>query len=83
MRGYSREATDNVLSLLPVTVIAADSTLALEAGHLRPITSFAGLSLGDRFCLALARQLDRPVLTADRNWVRVADAVGVEIELIR
>ncbi len=28
----------------------------------------SGLSLGDRLCLALARRLDVPVLTADRAW---------------
>ena len=28
----------------------------------------SGLSLGDRLCLALARRLDLPVLTADRAW---------------
>ncbi|GAA2932009.1 PIN domain-containing protein [Microbacterium luteolum] len=30
----------------------------------------SGLSLGDRLCLALARRLDAPVLTADRAWGR-------------
>ena len=28
----------------------------------------AGLSLGDRLCLALGDRLDRPVLTADTRW---------------
>ncbi|KAB1889447.1 type II toxin-antitoxin system VapC family toxin [Microbacterium oxydans] len=28
----------------------------------------SGLSLGDRLCLALARRLDLPVLTANRAW---------------
>lgn len=28
----------------------------------------SGLSLGDRFCLALGQRLAAPVLTADRTW---------------
>jgi len=44
-------------------------------------TRRAGLSLGDRACLALARRLALPAHTADRAWRR-AD-VGVEVVLIR
>ncbi|AEA28584.1 PIN domain-containing protein [Pseudonocardia benzenivorans] len=45
----------------------------------------AGLSLGDRCCLALAARLDRPALTADAAWTRIGDiaAFGVPIHLIR
>lgn len=39
------------------------------------------LSLGDRLCLALARRLDVPALTADRVWETIDH--GVEIELVR
>jgi PIN domain nuclease of toxin-antitoxin system len=60
-----------------------DLTAALAAGHLRPATRGAGLSLGDRSCLALARTLGLPALTADRSWLGVADAVGVRVEMIR
>lgn len=66
-----------------LTVISADEDLAVEAGLLRSITDRAGLSLGDRFCLALARRLRSPALTTDRKWALVADEVGVEVELIR
>jgi ribonuclease VapC len=41
----------------------------------------AGLSLGDRGCLALARQVDAPVVTSDRAWAELD--VGIEIVLIR
>jgi hypothetical protein len=33
--------------------------------------------------LALAKQLGVKAMTTDRPWARIADAVGVEVELIR
>jgi PIN domain nuclease of toxin-antitoxin system len=50
---------------------------------LRAATAEAGLSLGDRFCLALALREGLPAWTADRQWRTVAEAIGVEIVLIR
>lgn len=44
-------------------------------------TRSAGLSLGDRACLALARRFGLPAHTADRAWAK-AD-VGVDVVLIR
>lgn len=40
-----------------------------------------GLSLGDRACLALAKRLRAPALTAERVWVALQ--AGIEIILIR
>ena len=45
---------------------------ALLAGRLRESTRQAGLSLGDRACLALALSLGLPVLTAERAWAEPA-----------
>ena len=44
---------------------------AAITGELRPITSHAGLSFGDRACLALAIDLGAEAYTAERNWRRV------------
>lgn len=54
--------------------------LAEEAARLRARTRDMGLSLGDRACLALARTLGMPPVTADSSWAEVA---GVSISLIR
>jgi PIN domain nuclease of toxin-antitoxin system len=54
---------------------------AVEAAGLRPLTAKAGLSLGDRSCLALARRLGTPALTADQPW-RGID-LPVEVRSIR
>jgi len=53
----------------------------LEIARLRPLTRTHGLSLADRACLALARRLDLPALTADRDWVDLD--LGITVELIR
>ncbi len=67
---------DGAITVEPFT--AAD---AIDAGRLRPLTRDAGLSLGDRACLALARRLDAPALTADTDWQGVAH--GAELRPIR
>lgn len=72
-----------MLAALPYTVVAADDTLAWEAGNLRAVTSSAGLSLGDRFCLALAKRLGVAAHTADKVWKDVAGQVGAKVVVIR
>lgn len=61
----------------------ADYTLAQAqvAGTLRAATRHAGLSLGDRACLALALTLRLPVYTADRAWRDLP--LDVDVRLIR
>lgn len=71
------------IDTLGCTVIAADEEMALAAGFMREVTDRAGLSLGDRFCLALARKLRAPALTTDRQWTLVAEKLGITVELIR
>ena len=66
-----------------VAVVEADRALATIAGRLRAVTSKVGLSLGDRFCLALAQRDGLPALTADKQWRTVADAAGVTVRVIR
>ena len=72
-----------VLDALQLDMVPHDRDAAMAAGHLRPAPRVAGLSLGDRTCLALARALGLPAVTADRTWRTIAEAVGVDVELIR
>ena len=72
-----------MLGALPYTVVAADEALAWEAGALRSVTRQAGLSLGDRFCLALAKRTNVSAYTADRAWKEVPAEAGVKIITIR
>ena len=69
-------AFEDTLILEPLT-----ETDCLEIARLRPLTKARGLSLADRACLALARRLEIPVLTADRDWADLN--LGVTVQLIR
>ena len=81
--GMPAAEVDAMLHPLPVEIVAADQGLAHIAGRLRAVTASAGLSLGDRFCLALAKRDGLPAMTADKQWRTVAEAVGAKIQLIR
>jgi PIN domain nuclease of toxin-antitoxin system len=82
-RHFSMEEVKAILGDSGPVPMAADEEMAIDAGLLRPATDFAGLSLADRFCLALGRRHGLPVVTADRAWARVAEAAAVEVLLIR
>lgn len=83
-----------IARLMRSGVPGADATRNLAAYELnvRPATraqaDMAGtlsvhrnLSLGDRFCIALAQELQLPILTADRVWADLD--LPVPVELIR
>lgn len=79
--GLSPEETETVVGKLSCVVEPADAARALAAGLLRGRTRKHGLSLGDRFCLALAAELGLPALTADQRWGELE--LGIPVELIR
>jgi PIN domain nuclease of toxin-antitoxin system len=81
--GMPEQQVDAMLDPLPLTVVFTDKALAQIAGRLRASTAEAGLSLGDRFCLALARRDGLPAWTSDQNWKKIADAVEVKVVAIR
>jgi PIN domain nuclease of toxin-antitoxin system len=64
------------LRIIPFTASQAERTAVLRAA-----TRHAGLSLGDRACLALAAELGVPAVTADRNWKDLH--LEIEIRLAR
>jgi PIN domain nuclease of toxin-antitoxin system len=81
--GATQEQITSVLGSLPIEYVEPDVPLAYDIGMLVPAVRSAGLSLGDRACLALARRLTVPALTAERRWSTIAEAIGVEVRLIR
>lgn len=81
--GAPLEEIRAMLGALPYTVVPADDALAWEAGSLRAATASAGLSLGDRFCLALAKRLGVAAYTADKAWRDIAADVAAKVVIIR
>jgi len=61
-----RGLLDGAIAVEPLT-----TSDAVEIARLRPLTREQGLSLGDRACLALARRLDIPAMTADTAWSKL------------
>jgi PIN domain nuclease of toxin-antitoxin system len=72
-----------LLDALEIERVVFDEDLAYGAAMLLPQTKTAGLSLGDRACLALARRLGVTALTADPAWQSLARPLGIAIEVIR
>lgn len=79
---WSAGQVEDVLDDLGIEVVPFGRTTALLSGAYRPKTHHLGLGLGDRACLATARRLRLPVLTADRAWARLT-LRGVDVVLIR
>lgn len=66
-----------------VDVIDFNQEQALTCAELRPLTKSAGLSLGDRACLGLAKLMNGTAVTSNRPWMAIAEAVGVKVLMIR
>ncbi|PKQ00442.1 MAG: twitching motility protein PilT [Alphaproteobacteria bacterium HGW-Alphaproteobacteria-13] len=77
------DAIDAFFADTGIEIAPFDQRQAITAGQLVSVTRKAGLSLGDRSCLALAKTRDAEVLTADRPWQQVADGAGLTITLLR
>lgn len=67
----AQEMTDRGLLDGAIAVEPFTTADAIEVARLRPLTRDLGLSLGDRACLALAKRVDAPVLTADSAWSKL------------
>src|SRR5579872_5338076 len=80
-KGVSPDDALEAAVQLRCEVAPIDEERAAAAGVLHARTRGKGVSLGDRFCLALAQELGLPALTADRRW-KTLD-LDVEITLIR
>lgn len=66
---------------LGLGIVDFDAADAERAAALREFTRSAGLSLGDRACLATAQLFGITALTADRAWTELD--LPVEVELLR
>jgi ribonuclease VapC len=79
--GLDESRTDEAVAELNLRIVDFDAAQARLAARLRRSTRAAGLSLGDRACLALAKTLGCTAVTADRAWASLD--TGVKVVLIR
>lgn len=79
--GVPEDDVRAVLTEAGIRVIPFEEEEAVLVGALRRRTRRAGLSLGDRACLALALTRDLPAVTTDSAWKRVD--VGVRVVVAR
>jgi ribonuclease VapC len=62
-----------------LTIVPADAGLAVAAAALERVTRPLGLSLADRFCIALAIQEQLPIITTDKPFAHLGLPVAVEL----
>mgnify|MGYP002653127767 CR=1 FL=1 len=74
-------ALDAQTRLMMQELLRRGHDVTLEVARLRPLTRSVGLSLSDRYCLALAQRLGQSVATTDRAWATLS--IGITIEVLR
>jgi PIN domain nuclease of toxin-antitoxin system len=82
-RGGEPAVIEQLLGELGYEVIDCTAADGAQAGWLRTATRASALSLGDRLCLATAQRLQAPLLTADRQWLGLGAALGLNVVSIR
>lgn len=80
-RGEDPDFFHQEIRALGVTIEHLTEAQAVDAARLRRTAIARGLSLGDRLCLALARERKLPALTTDRAWV--GPDFGIPVEFAR
>lgn len=80
-KGLDFPSAEQAINLVGATVVDFGDADAKTCAGLREATRPAGLSLGDRACLALGIAMNTSVVTADRDWAKVQ--VPVKVVVIR
>lgn len=76
-KGVVPEIAEEIIFGLPFETADFDRSMAAAAGKMWLRGSKAGLSFGDRACLALAEASGLPAMTADQQWKRFASVVEI------
>ena len=83
LHGWQRQDFEVAIALTEIAVVPVSQQVALDAADFRELARKNGISQADCLCLALAKGERAVVLTADRDWLKIADAIGVLVRLIR
>ena len=78
-RGLDVSRLREEVEALGVRIATFDADAAEATARLWSATKNAGLSLGDRACLALAGALGVTAVTADRAWASLNTAITVQL----
>lgn len=78
----SASAVRQLLADMQLAVVDWSEDMAYRSVEFTRFNKSHGLSLGDRACLTLAKQLKATAVTSDRAW-RNAPALGVHIMIFR
>jgi ribonuclease VapC len=81
--GKTRAQFEAMATAFALNVIPVDGALALDAAEMRETARQRGLSQADCICLALAKRMGVAAMTADQKWLEIADAVRVEVKVVR
>ena len=81
--GLPPDELARIVSQFQLDVIDFSTEQAILSAQLRLLTRTAGLSLGDRACLALTKLMEGIAVTADQAWQDVRIAAGVKVLMIR
>jgi len=76
--GVQPEAAKEQIDRFGLSYVPPSIEDVMDVGR---ISSRLGFSLGDKFCIALARRFGAPIVTADRLFAEVQ--LNVPVELIR
>lgn len=77
--GVDADRATSRLRALGVRVEPLTEADAVTAASLWPSTRAAGLSLGDRCCLALGARLGLPTVTADTAWADLGLDMAIQV----
>jgi PIN domain nuclease of toxin-antitoxin system len=80
-QGGEPRLVERLLKALDLEVIPWDEDLAWAGRDVSPLAWSSGISLADRACLTLARQLHLAAMTADSEWKKVGH--GIQVSLFR
>ena len=80
--GWTKREVAGVIDGFDLEIIPFDTVTAVLSGDYRSRTRRHGIGLGGRACVATAKRLGIPVLTADRAWKKLR-LPGVRVRCIR
>lgn len=81
--GVAPEDALRIAQALGLDFVPFNQAIIAEMAMIFPFERRANLSLADCACLATAKHMRLPALTADKAWAEIAGDVGVEVVVVR